>query len=59
MNIGPNNGSQCVEPSPPAATEAGNVLELQILRPSSRPTEPETLGIQLNNLHFNKPFKGL
>lgn len=44
-----NSGSQSMIFIPAAPASAGNVLEIQILKPSPRSSESETLGMGLNN----------
>ena len=49
--------SQTVVPGPPAAAASGNLLEMSIIRPHSRPTESKTLGAGPSNLGFNQPCR--
>ena len=44
-----------VGPGPAVSTLPWNLLETQILRPPSRPSESETLGLGSTNFCFNKP----
>lgn len=46
------SGSQSVAPRPAAAALPENLLEMQILGPHPRATEPETLGVDLSKLFF-------
>lgn len=45
---------QSVVPASEASTSPGNLVEMQVLRPYSRPTESETLRVRPSSLQFNK-----
>lgn len=50
------SGSQSMVPGPAASALPENLLKVQILKPQSRPTESETLGVVLSIFVLTSPL---